>query len=266
MKKTKWLFTLLLVFILIIDSGIVVQAMAFNDDVNTVQLRAGGGSSGSGGGGSSSGSSSSGGHGTGGNYYDGYNNIFLSILHEILSFASFFFLLFFATILLYFKVLRSSFNSRRYLRMLSKKDTAWKYRKIEKQAIKTFYAVQKAWTNMNMEPAKEYMDKDLYENFQTKLEWMEVGNKRNILKRIRLINLRPVSVHDDEDDDKDLVWFYINGFMVDYIINTQTNEKIEGNDIFGMPFIEFWKFTRKGDQWVLSKILQSDESDKIVFE
>lgn len=79
-----------------------------------------------------------------------------------------------------------------------------------------------------MEPAKQYMSKDLYESYKGKLEWMEIGNKRNVLKRIRLINLKPVSIHDDENDDKDLVWFYI--------------------------------------KWVLSQILQSNESDKINFQ
>lgn len=72
------------------------------------------------------------------------------------------------------------------------------------------------------------MSKDLYESYKGKLEWMEIGNKRNVLKRIRLINLKPVSIHDDENDDKDLVWFYI--------------------------------------KWVLSQILQSNESDKINFQ
>ncbi len=43
--------------------------------------------------------------------------------------------------------------------------------------------------------------------------------------------------------------------MVDYMINTETNEKTEENDIFGMSFVEFWRFTRKGNKWVLSKIL-----------
>ena len=95
---------------------------------------------------------------------------------------------------------------------------------------------------------------------------MEIGNKRNVLKKIRLINLRPISIHDDKNDDKDLVWFYINGSMIDYMIDTRTNENIDGNSSFSKPFVEFWQFTRKGDKWVLSKILQSNESDKIVFQ
>lgn len=265
MRNIKLFIIVLCIFTFMIDIC-MVQAKTNSKESSLVQLRAGGGSSGSGGSGGSSGSSGGHGYGGRGSSYSSSGNTFLDILNEFLSLGLFCCILFLTTILFYLKVLRSSFNSRRYLRMLSKQDNAWKYKKIEKQVIKTFYVVQRAWTSGNMESAKEYMDSDLYESFQTKLEWMEVGNKRNVLKRIRLINLRPVSIHDDEDDLKDLIWFYINGFMVDYMINTQTNEKIEGNDIFGMPFIEFWRFTRKGDKWALSKILQSNESDQIIFE
>ena len=52
--------------------------------------------------------------------------------------------------------------------------------------------------------------------------------------------------------------------MVDYIINTSTNEKIEGS-IFPLHFTEYWKFKRtKDDRWVLSKIYQNDDLDKIL--
>ena len=55
--------------------------------------------------------------------------------------------------------------------------------------------------------------------------------------------------------------------MVDYTIDTETKEIIDGkNTIFGVSFIEYWKFVRKGDKWVLSKILQNDEKDKIIFQ
>ena len=99
------------------------------------------------------------------------------------------------------------------------------------------------------------------------MTFWRIGNKRNILKKIKLINLKPVSVIDDEDNSKDLIWFYIKGSMVDYTINTITNEIIDGNNsIFGIPFVEYWKFVRKNDKWVLSKILQADEKDKIIFQ
>ena len=262
MRKTIVLLTLFILFGFCINT-IDVYASSFNNENNVVQLRAGGGGSSGGTGGSFS--SGTHGHGSSG-YYCNYNNQFLCAIHNIFSWIVFISISFVGVIVLYVKVLRSSFNSKKYMRMLSKKDIAWKYKDIERQVIKTFYVVQESWSNMDMEPAKQYMSKDLYESYKGKLEWMEIGNKRNVLKRIRLINLKPVSIHDDENDDKDLVWFYINGSMVDYIIDTMTNKSIDGNRFFSKPFIEFWEFTRKGDKWVLSQILQSNESDKINFQ
>ena len=53
--------------------------------------------------------------------------------------------------------------------------------------------------------------------------------ERNVLKRIRLLDIKPVFVHDEEDDTKDFIWFYLKGKMVDYVINTDTLEKVEGS-------------------------------------
>ena len=161
MRKITTLFVLLTLSVFCINT-IDVYASSFNDGNNIVQLRAGGGGGGSSGG--SGGSSSSGTHGHGsGRYYCNYNNQFLCAIHDIFSWIVFICISFFGIIVLYFKVLRSSFNSKRYMRMLSKKDIAWKYKDIERQVIQTFYVVQESWSNMNMKPAKKYMSKELYE-------------------------------------------------------------------------------------------------------
>lgn len=229
-----------------------------NSKSNIVLLRAGGGGSSSGGGSSGG---SSGGHTTRGSVSNRPTSIIGTILHHII----FFILFFFTAIVFYLKIIRASINSKRLLKLLDDKDKSWNYRNIEQQVINTFYLVQESWTNMDMSASKEYMDDDLYETFNTKLEWMQMGNKRNILKKIKLINLKPISIYDDEDDSKDLIWFYIKGKMVDYIINTETNEKIEGND-YSKSFVEFWKFVKKDEKWVLAKILQKDEENLIKFQ
>lgn len=224
---------------------------------NITLLRAGGGSSSSGG----SSGGSSGRHST----RSGQSNRPTSIIETILSYIVFFILFFSSVIIFYLKVIRASINSKKLLKILDDKDKNWNYKNIENQVIKTFYSVQESWTNMDMTPSKEYMDDNLYETFNTKLEWMQMGDKRNILKKIKLINLKPISIYDDKDDSKDSIWFYIKGKMIDYTINTETNEKIEGND-YSKTFIEFWKFVKKDDRWVLAKILQKDEENLIKFQ
>lgn len=261
MKKLKKLILLFLIIFLLFPKEAVC---AINNTVtqinnNTVQLRAGGGSSGGSSGGGSSSSSSSSNH-----YYR--NNSPHGVISTIISWILFIIAGSGTAIIFIIKINKASFHSKQLLKILDNKDDAWKYQNIEKQVIETFYIVQKSWTNMNMYPAKNHMSNDLYDKFKTKLEWMQVSNKRNILKKIKLLNIKPISIHDDEDDSKDIIWFYIKGKMIDYIINTKTNEKLEGNE-FSKTFIEFWQFLRKeNNKWVLSKILQKDESDKIVFQ
>ena len=246
------LLSFLLLLVVISCNVIVVNAKETSYNSSVTILRAGGGSSG--GSHSSSGGSSSRHYGRRG-YSSPLSTIISAIIFIIIIFAS--------TIILYFKVLRASFNSKRYLRLLDNKDITWKYKTIEKRVIETFYIVEEAWTNNDMVKAKDYMDKDLYENFKSKLEWMDINNRRNILKKIRLVNLKPVSVYDDKDDNKDLIWFYIKGKMIDYIVDTKTNSIVSG-DTKNKSFIEFWKFVKNdNNEWVLSEILQEDESSKI---
>ena len=247
------LLSFLLLLVVISCNVIVVNAKEISYDNPITILRAGGGSS-SGGHSSSSGSSSSRHYGRRG-YSSPLSNIISAIIFILILFAS--------TIILYFKVLRASFNSKRYLRLLDNKDITFKYKTIEKRIIETFYVVEEAWTNNDMVKAKDYMDKDLYENFKSKLEWMDINNRRNVLKKIRLVNLKPVSVYDDKDDNKDLIWFYIKGKMIDYIVDTKTNSIVSG-DTKNKSFVEFWKFVKnENNNWVLSEILQEDESKKI---
>lgn len=250
--KNILLLSFLLLLVVISCNVIVVNAKEISYDNPITILRAGGGSSS--GGHSSSGGSSSRHYGS-----RGYS----SPLSTIISAIIFILILFASTIILYFKVLRASFNSKRYLRLLDNKDITFKYKTIEKRVIETFYVVEEAWTNNDIVKAKDYMDKDLYENFKSKLEWMDINNRRNILKKIRLVNLKPVSVYDDKDDNKDLIWFYIKGKMIDYIIDTKTKSIVSG-DTKNKSFVEFWKFVKNdNNEWVLSEILQEDESKKI---
>ena len=254
--KNILLIAFVLLLVVISCNVIVVNAKEISHNSPITILRAGGGSS-------SGGHSSSGGSSSGGHYGSrGYSNPIVNIISYII----FAFIFFASAIILYFKVLRASFNSKRYLRLLDDKDITFKYKTIEKRVTESFYVIQEAWTNNDISKAKDYMAKDLYENFKIKLEWMDVNNRRNVLKKIRLVNLKPVSIYDDKDDKKDLIWFYIKGKMIDYTIDTKTRNIVDGTTK-NKSFIEFWKFVKNNcNEWVLSEILQKDESSKIEFK
>lgn len=150
------------------------------------------------------------------------------------------------------------------MKQMMQSDNAWKYQDISVTVTDVFMSVQTAWSNMDMTPAAQYMSNELYDSFQTKLNWMDYRNQRNVLENIRLIKALPVAVHDDADNTRDYIWFYIKGKMVDYTIDTDTQLKVSGSTS-SSSFIEYWQFTRRDDNWVLSKILQKNEADQIPF-
>lgn len=231
-------------------------------DLDPQVLRAGGGSGGGSDGGSGGSGGNSGSGGTSTRYYRGGRSSFLS---NILWFITVPFILFGAAIIFRFKLFKYSKNTKKLMSMLEKKDSAWKYKKIQKQVHDAYFLIQKSWSNMDMTPAKRVMSEDLYESFQTKLNWMSFKNQKNVLQKIKLIEAVPVSLYDDENNTYDHVWFYITGSMVDYIIDTTTNMKINGKTS-SKKFSEYWQFTRKDNGiWVLNKILQKDEAYQIAF-
>lgn len=242
----KKFIILLLVVIFILSTG-----------VSHIYARAGGGSSGSSGGGSSSSSRSSSSSGTRRSRSNPISQIVNLIMFIVISGAS--------AIAFRMRLLKAKINSKRIMNLLDNKDDAWKYKNIQKQVETSYFNIQKAWSNQDMSTAQKYMLKDLYDSFQTKLEWMKIKNQRNILKKISLLEAIPISIYDDQDDTKDSVWYFIKGSMIDYTIDTNTNLIIEGKDV-KKQFIEYWKFVRQDkNKWVLAQILQEDEKDKILF-
>lgn len=248
---------------LIVFSYAGITAFAENADVSNVSsiilLRAGGGGNG-GSSGESSGGSESGGSSVTHSYTGQAPTLFESIIHFILMP----FVLFSSSILFYIKLTKRSRKSKKLMKQMMQSDSAWKFKDISATVNDSFYAIQTAWSNMDMTPASKYMSDKIFNSFQTKLNWMTYRNQKNVLENIRLVQALPVAVHDDSDDSLDYVWFYIKGKMTDYMIDTNTQLKISGSTS-AATFIEYWQFVRKENNWVLNQILQKNESDQIPF-
>ncbi len=255
MKKLVFFVVFSLVFIMLLS----IVSAAFNTEVTQINtfLRAGGGSSGSGGGDGGGSSRGTGNHTHSSNprFRANKQNSIISTLCIILCMTLPF-------LLHYINVSIKARRCTKAMRKLVKKDSAWKYKNILKTVKNAFYYIQKAWTDMNLPSASNYLSSDLYSKFQTELNWMEYTKEKNILKKIKLLDALPVYVYDDPDNSKDYIWFYIKGKMVDYTINTETNQILSGNKI-PASFVEYWQFIRKENTWVLNKILQEDENDQI---
>ena len=250
MKKLISLILLCLLTISLLTLTAFAEDINFSDNASTVTLRAGGGGGGGGGGSGGGGSSHHTSHGT--------KNA------SLIDYLMLPFILFSSSIIFYITLSKRSRASKKLMKQITQSDSAWKYEDISKTVRDAFYSIQNAWTNMDMSTSSKYMSYELYTEFQTKLNWMAYRHERNILEKIKLIDALPVSVHDDPDNSRDHVWFYIKGKMVDYTVNTETQSRIDGSTL-STSFVEYWQFVRQNDSWVLNKILQKDESYKINF-
>lgn len=222
----------------------------------TVYARAGGGSSG-GSGGSSGGGSSSRGTST----HHTNSNRQSSLLERIISIGCIMLIGSAGIIIVKYRIKKAGIKTKHNF-----KKTSWDYKATRQRIIDSYYIIQESWQKGDMTEAKDYMDESLYENFKIKLNWLEVANKKNIMKKIKLLQAYPISLYDDKDDSKDNMWVYIKGKMIDYTINTETNEIVDGNTR-NNSFVEFWQFTKnEKNNWVLTKILQENELDNIPIE
>ena len=252
----KKIICFLMAFLLLFSTLYITASASECIADSSITLRAGGGGSGGGGGGGSGGSS-------GGSHHSGSNGR-SSILSNIINLILLPFTVFSSTTAFYIKLTKRSRRSKKLMKKMLESDNAWKYKEISETVSDSFYAIQNAWTNMDLTPAAKYMSDELLDSFQTKLNWMAFRNQRNVLEKIELLSALPVAVYDDKDNSRDFIWFYIKGKMVDYTIDTVTQLKVEGNTS-ATSFIEYWQFVRRENCWVLNKILQKDEADQIPF-
>ncbi|MBQ2768106.1 MAG: Tim44 domain-containing protein [Clostridia bacterium] len=264
--KKFFAFTLLFGLLL---SGVHFFVLLTSIDVSAAQtpimvLRAGGGEGGSSGGGSSGGSGSSGSSRRSSSSRTHYRSSSASPLESIMYLLLYPIFAGVSALVFALQLTKRARKAKKLMKQMAQSDNAWKFNSLNATVRESFYAIQAAWSNMDMSPAAIYMSEDLRNSFQTKLNWMEFKHQKNILKKIRLIDALPVAVHDNADNTCDHVWFYIKGKMVDYMLDTQTQMKISGST-HPTKFVEYWQFVRTENTWVLNKILQKNEANQIVF-
>lgn len=141
---------------------------------------------------------------------------------------------------------------------IERQDPIWSEGKIKYDVEKTFYMIQEAWMERNQDIAKDYMSESLYNTHKAQTDAMIASNRKNILEKVKLKDVKLVEVEDFKDDTNDNFWVYITGSMIDYIINDETEKVISGDYKKPEKFHELWRFMRGSDRWVLDEIESKD--------
>ena len=217
--------------------------------------RAGGGGGSSGGGGGSSGG------GSHSSYYSGSSGSRGSGLAGVILQAG---VVFFAvsggTIVLLRKARAARARSRKAMAFYAQLGDNWDYRLIKRQVEETYFQVQECWRRMDVSYGAPYLSQELMEEFDSKIQWMQVRGEAVVQRNVKLLSAMPVYVEDNPGEEYDMIWYLIHGKMTGYYIDVNTRKVVRGNTR-PEAFFEYWKFVYRGERWVLQEIKQKDEMD-----
>lgn len=136
----------------------------------------------------------------------------------------------------------------------SNKDTFWNAAELKKHAERTFYEIQDAWENRNMAKVKDKVDENLYSEYTTLLAPMIARHEKNILSQIQIDEIRIIGCEDHIDNSKDRYIAYIQGRLLNYVINEDTQEIIKNPSKTLSNFSDSYHFVRNNNNWILEII------------
>ena len=214
-----------------------------------------------GGGGSSGGGSGSFGGGSHSSYHSGSSGSRGSGLAGVILQAG---VVFFAvsggTIVLLRKARAARARSRKAMAFYAQLGDNWDYREIQRQVEETYFQVQECWRRMDVSYGAPYLSQELMEEFDSKIQWMQVRGEAVVQRNVKLLSAMPVYVEDNPGEEYDMIWYLIHGKMTGYYIDVNTRKVVRGNTRPEV-FFEYWKFVYRGERWVLQEIKQKDEMD-----
>ncbi len=217
----------------------------------TCLARAGGGGSGSGGGSGGSGGS----HSSSRSYGRSRRS---SPIGALINNGIIVFMVCGGSIAFAWKVRKAGWASKKQIRAFEKTDGNWNYKEMQGYVRQAYFEIQECWRRQDVDYAKDYLSRELRENWRTKLAWMEMRDEEEVQEDVRLLSARPVKAKNPEGTEGDHVWYVIHGKMKDYRIRKSTGEFLEGNEK-AVAFYEYWKFVYEDERWKLDEIKQKNE-------
>lgn len=161
------------------------------------------------------------------------------------------------TILLIFNIKRAHISSKKLIKKYEKLGINWDNKEMQKQVEKAYFEIQESRRRMHADYAADYLSDNMLEEFTTKLRWMKYRKEKVVMEDIELIKAFPVSAYNDNGEENDVIWYFIYGSMIDYILDVETYTVKSGHQ-YSKSFCEYWMFVRKNGRWVLNKICQKN--------
>lgn len=151
-------------------------------------------------------------------------------------------------------VAKKSEEAKEVMLSAAVEDPAWETAEVLRRIEEIFFKVQIAWMERDQSIAKEWMSEKLFEKHKKQTDQMVAEHRKNILKKMKLLGAKVVEARDFPGGDKDSMWVYIEGSMVDYTVDDRTNRWAGGGRLRPVKFEELWKLVRAPHGWVLDEI------------
>lgn len=116
-----------------------------------------------------------------------------------------------------------------------------------------FYDIQKAWSNGDLTPVKNFLTDRMFDYLDQQLKELTQKGLRNIVENPKIEDLEIVHV-EKEGEDK-VVIVKIVASAIDYTIDRNGNV-VEGDRNIPVEFTEYWAFVGKALNWKLDDIKQ----------
>ena len=223
---------------------IVICLLLFADNL----LARGGGGGGHGGGGHSSFS-----HSNYGNNNNSNNNSDDASVGEIILIILAFIAMALASSLMTYIYLKSVF-SKKIIEQASKKDVLWNFNDMKLHAKNTFYKIQVAWENRDINSIENIITSRLYHKYDMMLKEMIQNDEKNLISKINIEEIFIIGCEDFHDDSKDRYVACIRGTILDYTIIESTKKIIKNYDKTEERFMDNYHFVRNDNYWLLEDI------------
>ena len=130
------------------------------------------------------------------------------------------------------------------LAALQAKDPNFNQQMFLDRAQAAFFALQKAWMDRNLEPARVYMSDGIYHRWKNQIDAMIAAHKKNVLDNLVIGGVNIVKVQTDPNFDS--ITVRIDASCADYELDDTTSDKVIYGSRQDKPFTEYWTFTRSG--------------------
>src|SRR5256884_4521861 len=128
------------------------------------------------------------------------------------------------------------------LAALQAKDPNFNQQMFLDRAQAAFFALQKAWMDRNLEPARVYMSDGIYHRWRTQIDAMIAAHKRNMLDNLVIGGVQIVKVQTDPNFDT--VTVRIDASAADYEVDDTTANKVIYGSRQNQHLTEYCTFIR----------------------